>query len=107
MSDAFEDRGNAFENRFVLDETQNFRAIARRNKRVALWVAEMKGLTPEAAETYAENFVAAQVGHSDNDVVGALLADVKGANVDLSDHRLRKKMSDEFSEAIEEIKAGK
>ena len=49
MSDAFQDRENTFEKQFAHDEDLRFKAVARRNKAVALWVAEAKGslgLTP-------------------------------------------------------------
>ena len=107
MSDAFQDRENAFEKQFAHDEGLRFKAVARRNKAVALWVAEMKGLSGADAEKYADAFVGAQVGRSDNDVVAALKADLAGGNIDLSDHRLRKKMEDAMAEAIASVKAGK
>ena len=50
MPGAFEDRENTFEKQFANDEALRFRAVARRNKAVARWAAEMKGLSPEAAE---------------------------------------------------------
>ena len=107
MSDAFQDRENTFEKQFAHDEDLRFKAIARRNKLLALWVAEMKKLPPAEAENYAHEFVAAQVGKSDEDVAAALDAALAGANVDLSDHRLRKKMDEELAEAVASIKAGK
>jgi len=107
MSDAFEDRENAFEKRFVLDEAARFKAAARRNKAVALWVAEMKGLSGADAENYANEFVGAQVGKSDGDVEAALRSDLERGAVDLSDHRLRRKMDEEMMAAIASIKAGR
>ena len=107
MSDAFQDRENAFEKQFAHDEGLRFKAVARRNKAVALWVAEMKGLSAADAEKYADAFVGAQVGRSDNDVAAALKADLAGGNIDLSDHRLRRKMDDEMGAAIASVKAGK
>jgi hypothetical protein len=47
------------------------------------------------------------VGRSDDDVAAALKAALAGGDVDLSDHRLRKKMDEELAEAIASIKAGK
>ena len=44
MSDAFQDRENTFEKQFAHDEDLRFKALARRNKALALWVAEMKKL---------------------------------------------------------------
>ncbi len=107
MSGAFEQREDTFEKRFANEEALRFRAVARRNKAVALWVAEMKGLTGKAAENYAEDFVGAQVGAGDDDVAAALEQDLARSNVDLSDHRLRKKMTDAMAEALASVKAGK
>jgi hypothetical protein len=107
MSDAFQDRENTFEKQFANDEAIRFRAVARRNKAVALWVADMKGLSAADAEKYADDFVGAQVGHSDDDVAAALKADLERGDVDLSDHRLRKKMDEEMAEALASVKGGK
>ena len=107
MSDAFQDRENTFEKQFVHDEDLHFRAVARRNKALALWVADKKGLSKEDAEKYADQFVGAQVGRSDDDVAAALRADLKHGDIDLSDHRLRKKMDDAMAEAMVSVRAGK
>jgi len=107
MSDAFQDRENTFEKQFANDQAIRFRAVARRNRAVALWAADMKGLTGADAEKYADDFVAAQVGHSDDDVAAALKADLERGDVDLSDHRLRKKMDEEMAEALASVKSGK
>jgi hypothetical protein len=107
MSDAFQDRENTFEKRFAHDEDLRFKAVARRNRAVALWVAETKGLSGADAEKYASEFVNAQIGKSDADVEAALKADLARGNVDLSDHRLRKKMDEEMAAAVASVRAGK
>jgi hypothetical protein len=107
MSDAFQDRENTFEKQFAHDEDLRFKAVARRNKAVAHWVAEMKGLSSADAEKYANDFVGAQVGKSDRDVEAALRADLDSGKVDLSDHRLSKKMDEEMMAAVAAIKAGR
>jgi hypothetical protein len=107
MSDAFQDRENTFEKQFAHDESLRFRAVARRNKSLALWVAGMKELPAAEAEKYADAFVAAQVGKSDDDVAVALKTDLAQTDIDLSDHRLRKKMDEEMAEATASVKAGK
>src|SRR5208337_2320594 len=103
MSDAFQDRENTFEKQFVNDETLRFRATARRNKALALWVSELKGVSGDAAE----DFVGAQIGKSDDDVAAALKDDLARGNVDLSDNRLRKRMAEEMAVALTSVKAGK
>jgi hypothetical protein len=107
VSDAFQDREDSFEKRFAHDETLRFRAVARRNKALALWAAEMKGLSPADAEKYANDFVGAQVGRSDDDVAAALREDLAGGDIDLSDHRLRKRMEEAMTEAIASVKTGR
>ena len=107
MSDTFQDRENTFEKQFAHDEDLRFKAVARRNKAVALWVAEAKGLSGADAEKYASDFVGAQIGKSDADVEAALKADLARGDVDLSDHRLRKKMDEEMAVAIALVRAGK
>jgi hypothetical protein len=107
MSDAFQDRENTFEKQFANDEALRFRAVARRNKAMALWVAEMSGLAKEDAEKYARDFVAAQVGRNDDDVAAALRQDLARRDIDLSDHRLRKKMDEATAEAIASVKSGR
>src|SRR5271170_1099733 len=107
MSDAFQDRENTFEKQFAHDEDLRFKAVARRNKALALWIAEMKELPAAEAEKYADDFVGAQVGKSDDDVAAALKADLAHGDIDLSNHRLRKKMVAEMAEAAASVKAGK
>jgi hypothetical protein len=107
MSDAFQDRENTFEKQFAHDEDLRFRAVARRNKAVALWVAETSGLSGADAEKYASDFVGAQISKSDDDVATAIKADLARTKVDLSDHRLQKKMDEEMVAAIASVRAGK
>ncbi|WP_412506633.1 DUF1476 domain-containing protein [Roseovarius sp. SYSU LYC5161] len=64
----FDDRENAFENKYAHDAEMNFRAEARRNKLLGLWAAELLGKTGEDAETYAKEVVLSdfeEAGHED------------------------------------------
>jgi hypothetical protein len=73
----FDDRESAFENKFVHDEEMAFKAVARRNKLVGLWAAELMGKTGDAAAAYAKEVVLAdfeEAGH--DDVVRKLKADL-------------------------------
>jgi len=106
MSDAFQDRENTFEKQFANEETLRFRAVARRNRALAHFVAESKGMSGEAAEKYAEGFVAAHVGVSDDDVAAAVREDLARDGVELSDHRIRRRMEEEMAKALASVKAG-
>lgn len=68
MSSTFDDRERAFEAKFAHDEEMQFRAVARRNKLLGLWAAEMLGKTGDAANAYALEVVKAdfeEAGHED------------------------------------------
>lgn len=49
----FDDRENAFENKFAHDAEMQFRAEARRNKLVGLWAADLMGKSGDDAAAYA------------------------------------------------------
>lgn len=73
----FDDREHAFEAKYAHDEEMNFRAVARRNKLLGLWAAELMGKTGEAAAAYALEVVKAdfeEAGHED--VVRKVKADL-------------------------------
>ncbi len=53
----FDDREQAFENKFAHDEEMKFRAEARRNKLLGLWAADRMGKTGADAEAYAREIV--------------------------------------------------
>jgi hypothetical protein len=74
---SFDDRENAFENKFAHDAEMQFRAEARRNKLTGLWAAGLMGLTGEEAAAYAITVVQADFEEAGNDdVVRKLAADL-------------------------------
>jgi len=73
----FDDRENAFENKFAHDEELKFKAEARRNKLVGLWAAGLMGKSGDAAAAYARECVAADFEEAgDEDVYRKLAADL-------------------------------
>lgn len=73
----FDDRENAFENKFAHDAEMQFRAEARRNKLVGLWAAELMGLSGEEAVAYARSVVEADFEEAGiEDVVRKLVSDL-------------------------------
>ena len=56
----FENREEGFEKRFAVDEELAFKALARRNKLLGLWLAGKLGR--EDGESYARALVADNVG---------------------------------------------
>ncbi|HRO13004.1 MAG TPA: DUF1476 domain-containing protein [Amaricoccus sp.] len=64
----FDDRKNAFENKFAHDAEMQFRAHARSNKMLGLWAAQLLGKTGAEAEAYAMEVLKAdfaEVGQED------------------------------------------
>jgi hypothetical protein len=104
----FDKREEGFEKKFAMDEEQKFKAEARRNKLLGLWVAEKLGLSGEAAGTYAKEVVAAEfLEAGDADVVRKVMGDLQAKGVALTEQQLRMKMGELAAQAIAEVKAGK
>ena len=104
----FDKREEGFERKFALDEEQKFKAEARRNKLLGLWVAEKLGLSGEAANTYAKEVVAADFEEAgDADVVRKVMGDFAGKNVAITEQAIRARMSELLAVAAAEVKAGK
>ena len=104
----FDKREEGFEKKFALDEEQKFKAEARRNRLLGLWVAGKLGLTGEAAGTYAKDVIAAEFqGAGDADVIRKVMGDLKAKGVAVTDEQLRTKMLELTAQAAAEVKAGK
>jgi hypothetical protein len=102
----FDDREKSFEQKFRHDSELEFKISARRNKLLGLWVAGQMGLSGEEAEAYAKTVVMADLEKpGDEDVVEKVMADVKAKGVDLSEHRLRKRMTELLAEARAQVMA--
>jgi hypothetical protein len=103
---SMKDREDAYENKFAHDEELRFKAIARRNKLLGLWAAELMGKTGDEAEAYAKEVVVADFQEAgDEDVFRKVRGDFDAAGVDQSDHQIRRTMEDLLGEAIKQIKS--
>jgi hypothetical protein len=108
MSTSFDKRQEGFEKKFALDEEQKFKAEARRNKLLGLWVADKLGMSGDAASAYAKEVVAADFEQpGDNDVVHKVMRDLAAKGVALTEPQLRVQMDTLMAEAIAQVKAGK
>ncbi|WP_197915974.1 DUF1476 domain-containing protein [Thiosulfatihalobacter marinus] len=100
----FDDRENAFENKFAHDEEMKFKAEARCNKMLGLWAAEQMGKTGQEAEDYAKTVVIAdfeEAGHED--VIRKVAGDLDG-QVDAE--TIRAKRAELLALAQEQLVAG-
>ncbi len=93
----FEDRENAFENKFAHDAQMQFKAEARRNKLLGLWAAELMGKSGDEAEAYAKEVIKSDFQEAgDDDVLRKVAGDLSGK---ASDDEIRQKMTELMSAA--------
>jgi hypothetical protein len=103
----FDKREEGFEKKYAVDEESKFKAMARRNKLLGLWVAEQLGLTGDAANAYAREVVAADFEQpGDNDVVHKVTRDLTAKGIALTEAQLRARMDELMAQAIMQVKAG-
>ncbi|ODT76335.1 MAG: hypothetical protein ABS76_31375 [Pelagibacterium sp. SCN 64-44] len=102
----FEDRQKGQEAKFAFDAEKKFKAEARRNKLLGLWVAELLGLSGDAANAYAAEVVAADFAKpGDSDVFEKVSGDLKAKGVAVDDAAVRAKMDQLVGVANEQIAA--
>ncbi|MEX0339561.1 MAG: DUF1476 domain-containing protein [Arenibacterium sp.] len=96
-----DERENAFEAKFAHDEEMMFKAVARRNKLLGLWAAELLGKTGDDANEYAKSVVLSdfeEAGHED--VVRKVAGDLEGKS---DADTIRAKMEELMPEAKAQI----
>jgi hypothetical protein len=104
---SMKDREEGFERKFAHDEDLKFRATARRNKKLGLWVAEKLGKTGDAAAAYATEVVQADFEEAgDEDVFRKVRSDLDAAGVSVTDQEIRREMEMLLQAAILEIQQG-
>ena len=103
----FDDRRDAFEKKFAHDEELRFKATARRNKALGLWVAEKLGKTGEDAAAYAKSVIMADFEEAgDGDVIRKVKADLDAAGVSVGDDVINRTMVELMEKSIRDIQAG-
>jgi hypothetical protein len=101
----FDDREKAFEEKYAHDEGVAFKVRARRNRLFGEWIAtDLLGMSGEAVKDYAASVVKADLEEEgDDDVIRKVHADLEAASVDLSDHRVEKRLGELMSTARQQI----
>lgn len=103
----FDDREKGFESKYALDQEQEFKAIARRNRMLGLWAAEKMGLNAERAEEYGRAIVKADFEQpGEEDVYRKITQDLEGAGLTVSEGEIRRKMDELSSVAREQVRSG-
>ncbi|WP_293903934.1 DUF1476 domain-containing protein [Phenylobacterium sp.] len=103
----FDDREQGFERKFALDQEQEFKAHARRNRTLGQWAAGLMGLEGQHVEDYAKAVVKSEIElPGEEDVLRKVFEDLKGSGVAVSEGEVRMKMAEMLAQARESVKAG-
>ncbi|MDO8322010.1 MAG: DUF1476 domain-containing protein [Phenylobacterium sp.] len=103
----FNDRERGFENKFALDQDQEFKAGARRNRLLGEWAAGLMGLEGERVAEYAKAVIKSDFElPGDDDVLRKVFEDLKGSGVNVSEGDVRMKMDELLAQAREAIRTG-
>ncbi|NNE57789.1 MAG: DUF1476 domain-containing protein [Hellea sp.] len=101
---SFRDKEKAAETKFVLEAAEEFKAEARRNKKIAIWAGNMMNKSEEEAKKYIGEVIMADMEEAgDDDVYRKLRADFTEAGVEISDIAIRDKLKTMLAEARQEI----
>ncbi|MDX1293589.1 MAG: DUF1476 domain-containing protein [Hyphomonas sp.] len=100
----FDDRERAEEARYALDQETQFKVMARRNKLLGLWAADLMGLSGSDAEAYAKTVVLSDLEEpGDEDVFRKVRGDFDAAGIDRTDARIREQMAELLPVAREQV----
>jgi hypothetical protein len=101
----FDSRQKGEEGKFAFDAERRFKATARRDKLLGMWISEtFLGKSGDDAESFAKDVVKSNFEKpGDDDVVEFVLKSVEGTGADLSEHRLRHKMEELMHEAERQL----
>lgn len=93
----FNDRENAFENKFAHDSEMQFKAEARRNKLLGLWAAGLLGKSGDDAAAYASEVVKSDFEEAGEEDVFRKVSGDLGSHAD--EATIRAKMAELMIEA--------
>lgn len=100
----FDERERSYEAKFALDEELRFKATARRDRHLGVWVAGQLGLSGAAAEDYAKEVVRSDFKHAgDGDVIAKVLGDLKAKGIAIDEHELQRKLIEFMAQSVTEI----
>ena len=103
----FNDRERGFENKFALDQDQEFKAGARRNRLLGEWAAGLMGLEGDRVAEYAKAVIKSDFElPGDDDVLRKVFEDLKGSGVNVSEGDVRMKMDELLAQAREQLRSG-
>lgn len=102
--DEFKKREKSREAHFVKEQEALFKARARRNKLLGMWAGKQLGLSDAKMQDYAEKLIHLDVSETGEEALfGKIRADFDAANVEQSDHQIRRTMADLLETAKQQL----
>jgi hypothetical protein len=100
----FDDRERAFENKYARDQEMQFRIVARRNKLLGQWAANLMGLSQAEADAYASDVIRADFEEAgDEDVIRKIVGDLTSAGVECDEAKVREALDHKTVEARRQL----
>jgi len=103
----FNEREEAFEKKFAVEEELKFKAMARRNRLAGLWAAAKLDLSGEAALAYSREVVAAEFEEGGKAaVIAKLMSDFAARGITITEADIHAQMGEFLLQAIAQVKTG-
>jgi hypothetical protein len=100
----FDDRERAFETKYARDQEMQFRIVARRNRLLGQWAANLMGLSQAESDAYASDVIRADFEEAgDEDVIRKVLGDLTSAGVECDEGRIREALTHKSVEARRQL----
>ncbi len=96
----FDDREKGFEGKYAHDKEFAFKVMARRNKLLGLWAAELLGFDGDAAGAYAREVIESDFQETgEEDVFAKVWGDLQAKSIDVSEQKVRGQMAELLEQA--------
>lgn len=103
---SFDHRQKGYEAKFKRDKELEFKVMARRNKLLGLWAAELMDLKGAEGEAYAKEVVIADFDEpGDEDVYRKVFGDLTAKGIEVTEHKVRAEMTRLIAVAHDQIVA--
>jgi hypothetical protein len=100
----FDDRERAFETKYARDQEMQFRIVARRNRLLGQWAANLMGLSQAESDAYASDVIRADFEEAgDEDVIRKVVGDLTSAGIDCDEARVREALAHKTVEARRQL----
>ena len=99
--DTFDNRKKAFESKYANDAEMQFKVMAKRNRFVGMWAAELLGKSGSDAENYAKEVIKSDMEEAgDEDVIRKVKRDLGNL---VSDEEIRAKLNECYGKVMDDL----